>query len=54
MEEQNNPACPYPTSLLEKLEIAESPLKQPVNHSLVEIFKELRFGRTAPDQQHHR
>ena len=30
----------------------ESPLKRPANHNLIEIFKELKFGRPAASQKY--
>lgn len=31
---------------------SESPLKRPANHNLIEIFKELKFGRPAASQKY--
>lgn len=31
---------------------SESPLKRPVNHNLIEIFKALKFGRPAASQKY--
>ncbi len=35
---------------MEENSIEKNPLKRPLAHSLIDIFKELKFGRPAADQ----